>query len=299
MATKKKAESVPPPAAESEAIELSDADDSGHALVVSGDDEWDFGSDARSGFKGLSRDEYSIPFYGLLQAGSEAVKLNQIEGARGGDFVNSLTKQLFKKLIVQPVHLERVVVEWAPRGSAQKIVARHLFNSAIVAEAVRLNGGSIIGTKDKPLKHGDNFLVDTRYLYFNRLAEDGLTVEGFGIMPFAKTKINPLKDATSAIDQAGLQAPLWSGRFVIGTKVETKAGESWHNVTFKAFGRENLMFDRTNLLSPRHPLYVAGRGLAESIIGGTKAADFESEAHVSDTGGGGETIDNPGSKRHF
>lgn len=315
MASKnKKVESVPPPAPEVEetealAAEVADPNTSLSTEVV---DEWDYGEDANKGFKNLSRDEFSIPFYGLLQSNSEIVKQNKIEGARGGMFINTLTGQLFTKLIVQPIFVERVFVEWAPRNSGKGILGRHKFESAEVFDAIAANGGSSISTKEKPLKLGENFLVDTRYLYFQILEEDGLTVKGFGIMPFSKTKIKPLVNATSAILQAGLKSPTWGGRFVLTSQVETKNGETFHNVVIKAFGKDALHFDKTNLLPPappdRHPsqlspkqaLYLSGKELEASIVGGQHKADFEREAAASQAEGEGESIDSPGAgKRHF
>jgi hypothetical protein len=287
-----------------EAIEVSDADDSSTALTVDGEfDEWDFGEDANKGFQNLSRDEFSIPFYGLLQSNSEIVKQNKIPGGRGGLFLNSMTGELFEKLIVQPIYVERVIVQWAPRGTGKNIVARHQYNSKIVQDAIARNGGSIISTKEKPLLAAvgsADTLVDTRYLYFQRLADDGLKVIGFGVLPFSKTKITPLVNATSAINQAGLKAPTWSGRFVMTADLKQKGPDSWHNVTIKAFGRDNLLFDKTNLLPPRHPLFVAGKNLEASIVGGVHKADFSQEDKFAGEGGGGESIDTPGAcGRHF
>lgn len=296
-----KKDTIPAPVeAPTEAIEVSDADDSPTALATVAD-EWDFGEDAGTGFKNLSKDEFSIPFYALLQSNSDIVKENRIEGARGGDYVNLMTNELFKKLIIQPVHIDRVIVEWFPRGSAKgKVAARHQFASPEVQEAIARNGGSIISTKEKPLLiNGENNLVDTRYCYFNRLAEDGLTVIGFGVFSFTKTKIKKINDATSAIAQSGTRAPLWSGRFVLGTQVEKKGPDTWHNVTITAFGKNNLLFDKSNLLPPSHPLYAEGKSLQRSIVSGVHKADFEAEEKLGGEGDG-ESIDSPGAgKRHF
>lgn len=305
--------SVPPPAAEAEPTEALAAEvvDTGSELSTELADEWDYGDDANKGFRNLNRDEFSIPFYGLLQSNSEIVKQNKIEGARGGMFLNTMTGQLFTKLIVQPIYVERVFVEWAPRNSGKGILGRHKFESAEVQDAIVRNGGSSISTKENPLKLGDNFLVDTRYLYFQVLEDDGLTVKGFGIMPFSKTKIKPLVNATSAIAQAGLKSPTWGGRFELTSQVETKNGETFHNVVIKAFGKPTLHFDKTNLLppappgkalaqlSPKQALYLSGKELESSINSGVHKADFEREDLASQGEGQGENVDSAGSKRHF
>lgn len=299
MASKSTKKDAPVPTPAPEETALATQEQAG-ALAVAEVDEWDFGEDANTGFKNLSRDEFSIPFYGLLQSNSEIVKQNKVQGARGGLYLNSMTNELFEELVVQPLHVERVIVEWYPRGSALgKIAGRHQFQSPEVQDAIARNGGSIISTKERPLKLGENILIDTRYLYFNRLSPDGLTVIGFGVLPFAKTKIKSLVNATSAIAQAGLKAPTWSGRFVLGCKLETKGPDSWHNVVIKAFGKENLIFDRSNLLPPSHPLYKAGKQLQESIVGGVHKADFSAEENFGGDGGS-ESVDSPGAGgRHF
>lgn len=306
--SKKGSDSVPPPAAVEETSLAPQAQ--GGALVVADDDEWDFGEDAQKGFKGLTRDEFSIPFYGLLQSNSDIVKKNEVAGARGGMFINSMTKELCDKLIVQPVYVERVIVEWAPRGSEKPVVGRYKFTDPVVQRAIERNGGSIISTKEKPLYSGNdkNTLRDTRYLYFNRLADDGLTIIGFGIMGFSSTKIRSIVDATSAINQSGLKCPMWSGRFVMTAFLDRKGADDFHNIDIKAFGRDNLVFDRTNLLpkppsnpdaewNAKHLLYQAGKELEASIVGGQRKADFDGE-HV-DAGAGGESVDSPGAGRHF
>jgi hypothetical protein len=99
MASKstKKVESVPPPAPEAEPTEALAAEVVGSSeLSTEVVDEWDYGEDANKGFKNLSRDEFSIPFYGLLQSNSEIVKQNKIEGARGGMFLNTIPPVIFK-----------------------------------------------------------------------------------------------------------------------------------------------------------------------------------------------------------
>jgi len=282
------------------------------ALAVSDEDEWDFGEDASKGFKGLSRDEFSIPFYGLLQSNSDIVKKNEVPGARGGLFINSMTKELCEKLIVQPVYVDRVIVEWAPRGSEKKVVGRYKFTDPTVQKAIANNGGSIISSKEKPLYSGNekNTLRDTRYLYFNRLAEDGLTIIGFGIMGFSSTKIRMLVDATSAIGQSGLKCPMWSGRFVLSSFLDRKGPDDFSNVEITAFGRSNLIFDKTNLLpkppsnpdaewNAKHLLYQAGKELEESIVAGKRKADYEGE-HVGGGANEGESVDSPNAgSRHF
>lgn len=302
MAAKKKTDSVPPPPAEA----ITQAQGASDIVPFEDDDEWDFGEDARQGFKGLTRDEFSIPFYGLLQSNSDIVKGKEIPGAEGGLFLNALSKELTPKLIVQPVYIDRVIVEWAPRGTDKKVVGRYKYTDPVVQQAMERNGGSIIGTKERPLYSGNdkNTLRDTRYLYFQRLAEDGLSVIGFGIFGFSGTKIRKLVDATSAIDQSGFKCPMWSGRFVIESFLDDQKGEKFHNVTIVAFGRTNLMFDKSNLLpkpprnpdaewTAKHKLYESGRQLQESIVGGVHKADYDTE-HVA-----GEESGEAAQRRHF
>lgn len=259
--------------------------------------ENEYGEDAGAGLKELSANEKSIPFLNLLQANSPEVENNSPPGAKAGMFINSVTKELIdgeKGLLIRPVFVQRTFVEWIDRDKGGGVVARHLFTSAEVQDAIDRNGGSVIASKEKPLKHGENFLVDTRYLYCHVLNEQ-LQVEGYFVLAGAKSKVKPVQNFYSAIDQIKGGPPMWSciARLTSFTDIQKKSGKQFKNVRFMPH-IEGKSYADTKMRGSKNPettphvvlgidrdyekaLFASGKKFYESIMGGKVAADFDTE----------------------
>lgn len=74
----------------------------------------DFAADAGMGMEGVDRDSFAIPFIALLQGLSP--QLETVEGARPGLFINTITDELFKEVLVVPCAYQRRYHRWAPRS---------------------------------------------------------------------------------------------------------------------------------------------------------------------------------------
>lgn len=72
-----------------------------------------FREDAGAGLEGADRDSFAIPFLALLQANSPQV--SEIEAAKAGMFINTVTNELYKEVQVIPCAFQRRFVRWAPR----------------------------------------------------------------------------------------------------------------------------------------------------------------------------------------
>jgi hypothetical protein len=98
----------------------------GGALAAAPDylNEDDFGGQAGpAGFEGAGSEAYAIPFLLILQKGSPQVDPDdpkRIEGAKAGDFYNSVTKQVYdgkKGVLFIPCAFKRSFVEWGSRST--------------------------------------------------------------------------------------------------------------------------------------------------------------------------------------
>ena len=129
---------------------------------------FDYGEYSHSGFEGTTVNDLSIPFINVLQPLSPEVTDQTIEGAKAGDLLNSVTKEILKQpVVIIPVFKEAAVVEWVPRNKGGGLVDRHELESDVFKKAIAKNGGSRIPPKDAegkriPFKsEAGNDLVET------------------------------------------------------------------------------------------------------------------------------------------
>lgn len=73
----------------------------------------DFAADAGLGMEGADKNSFAIPFITLLQGLSP--QLETVEGARPGLFINTITNELYKEVLVVPCAYQRRFLRWAPR----------------------------------------------------------------------------------------------------------------------------------------------------------------------------------------
>lgn len=90
--------------------DISTVQETNTALTIMADD---FAADAGMGMEGVDRDSFAIPFIALLQGLSP--QLETVEGARPGLFINTITDELFKEVLVVPCSYQRRYLRWAPR----------------------------------------------------------------------------------------------------------------------------------------------------------------------------------------
>lgn len=245
----------------------------------------------------LTAEEKSIPFLILLQSNNPEVEKQTVPGAKAGMFLNSVTKELIPGnvgLIIQPVYADRSIVEWKDRDKGGGLVGRHSPTSPEALEAKDANGGSFIGTKERPVKRGENFMVDTRYLYANILTDDGEDFTGgYFILGASKSKIKPTQGYLTAIDMLRGKPPLFAARARLTSVVEIQkgSGKEYHNVRFMPFLEGKTHTDC--LLPQGHPLLLAGFNFYKAVTGGTMKADFDKESFEGPADEAAEE------KRHF
>jgi len=74
-----------------------------------------FQSDAGKGLEGTTKSDFAIPFLTMLQGLSP--QLETLKGAKPGLILNTITNELYDKLIVVPCAYQRRYVRWAPRSA--------------------------------------------------------------------------------------------------------------------------------------------------------------------------------------
>lgn len=74
----------------------------------------DFASDAGLGVEGADKSSFAIPFLAILQGLSP--QLETVDGAKPGLFINSITNEIFKEVLVIPCAFQRRFLRWAPRA---------------------------------------------------------------------------------------------------------------------------------------------------------------------------------------
>lgn len=73
----------------------------------------DFAADAGLGMEGADKSSFAIPFLAILQGLSP--QLETVDGAKPGLFINSITNEVFKEVLVIPCAFQRRFLRWAPR----------------------------------------------------------------------------------------------------------------------------------------------------------------------------------------
>jgi hypothetical protein len=116
--------------------------------------EIDIFEDANAGFEEADTTSFALPFITLLQGLSPQLK--DIEGAKPGLFLNTITKELFTEIEVIPCHFKRVFIRWGSRASGGG------FKGQFSAIDVALKKIDYQVGADGYYLMGDDPLVDTR-----------------------------------------------------------------------------------------------------------------------------------------
>lgn len=255
----------------------------GTAVATGG---YDYGENSGVGFEGTTRDDLSIPFLNILQSNSPEVEEKLIDGAESGMIFNTVTKELVKEGVVfQPVETVESWVEWKPRIQGGGFVKIHEPTSDVVVNLLRENGGSRIPPvgpdgKRVPFKVGQNELVETYYVYGLLLGEDGLEVNGFGVISFNSTKIKPYRDWKTSMYLLKGKPPLFANRARITTVRQKNDAGSYYNFTIRPFNGTWA----ESLLDPSTTTFKEGVAFYEMVKAGDASADFKNEKAGAGTG---------------
>lgn len=266
---------------------------------------FDFGDEAGAGFEGTTAKDLVLPFLGLLQSNSPQVENKDPAGAESGMLFNTVTRELFSGddgILFLPCYKEGPVwVEWIPRNKGGGFVGMHEPGS----DAVKFGQPIMHPETGKPtrkLRHGENELIETFYVYGLIVDERTLTTQGFAVISFTSSKITPYKKWTTALYTLRVDGP--GGRrinppfYANPTRVRTYKD---HNNQGQTFFNYRLDPNGANwaegVLSPAderaRALMTDAKDLIEMIQSGLARAAFETqeattgEAEVDAEGGSG------------
>lgn len=75
----------------------------------------DFSADAGAGLEGADKDSYAIPFLAVLQPMSPAIVEGEVDGAKPGMYINTVSMEVMNNPIVIPCAFQRRWLRWGPR----------------------------------------------------------------------------------------------------------------------------------------------------------------------------------------
>lgn len=213
-------------------------------------------SDSGKGFEEASRDAFAIPFIRILQDLSPQTKKKMagyIEGAKPGQFFNTVSQELTDTLRVIPCHYSQSFIEWTPRDEkeGQGLVAVHAPGSSVIATASRVKGKNT-------LPNG-NILMDTRSHFVLIVKDDGST-EG-ALIPLSSTGIkvsrrwmSQMRAAVIEVDGRLIEPPMFAWSYLLTSEEEANEQGSWH---------QWVVSDRQRVLDPG--LYRAAKAFGQSM----------------------------------
>jgi hypothetical protein len=100
----------------------------------------DLEQDAGSGFEDVKSTDLVLPFWKLLQSASSETKRSEpeyIKGAVEGLWLDSITKRLFRDIVVMPVKMVTHYIEWVKRSEGGGMVKNHGTNRGILENTHR------------------------------------------------------------------------------------------------------------------------------------------------------------------
>lgn len=137
-------------------------------------------ADAGGGFENTTKDDFKLPFLRVLQSNSPAVVDGNVEGAKAGLIINTVTQALFSRILFIPAITQHVMVGWKPRGEGQKggqsFVGVWGMDDPMVQAALKAQGGKFNRGADKkiikPKTPDDDDLVETVYVHGVQFIEE-------------------------------------------------------------------------------------------------------------------------------
>jgi len=251
-----------------------------------------FEEDAGMGTEGVDKDSQAIPFLAVLQSNSPAVAEGLVKDAKIGQFINTVTNEVFDAVTIVPCAFERRYVEWAPRKLGGGFKGEHM---PVKVEAGEVGyqaegGGYFVPTEAAPkalareeAKDKHHMLKDTRKHFVMVVRADGTFFPA--LMPLASTQIKKSKKLMSMVlgvqlrNAAGaLYNPAsFSHMYRLTTAVESNDQGSWRGVLVEAAGA---------VQDPE--LYAAAKEFNKQVMAGkVKVAEPTQDVDAADGGGAG------------
>lgn len=158
----------------------------------------DMAADAGMGLEGADKDSFAIPFIAMLQGLSP--QLETVDGAKPGLFINTITNELYKEVMVVPCAYQRRYLRWAPRDAGGGYKGDY---SPIDVETGKLL--NVERSEDGKLRIDGDELKDTRNHFV--LVESSTGVWQPALLSLSSTQIKKSKRWMSLIQGIELRTP--------------------------------------------------------------------------------------------
>lgn len=201
--------------------EVATLDEETRALLESGAGQEDL----------VGRDVVAIPFITILQPLSPQVnpaEPDYIEGAKPGQIIQTVTREVSVGVQFIPCVFQRSFVEWVPRDAGGGFRGEHFGEEAII----QFNTKLVPGTGKARLDNG-NDLVDTRSYYGLQVLADGTLAAAMISMASTQTKASKswnamMKDYRPPGVLPGVQVALYAAVYnLVAVPQENKKGK-WY-----------------------------------------------------------------------
>jgi hypothetical protein len=253
--------------------------------------DYDYSEYANQGFENQTRDDYAVPFLGVLQTNSPLCETSAT--ARPGMLVNTVTQETYTAdgVVFIPVDTQHVVVEWKPRSLGGGFVAVHEMSSEIVKKAAEEQEFGKWKTIKGDLNSND--LVETFYVYGLMVHESGASEQM--IIAFTSTKIKSYKRwmtkartlQVALPDGRRVNPPLFAHKYRVTTVKETNPKGSFFNFNVE-FAAEDAVKCR---LGTTNPLFLSAKAFFDLLKEGKIKAAHDSQTTVGEAGA--EDTDTP------
>jgi hypothetical protein len=186
---------------------------------------------ADAGMENMSAEDYAIPFIKIVQKSSPVIDTN--DNARPGMFLNSVSGEIYKELILVPCGFKKEIVQWADRDSGEGIRGSHPWDTHLMAETEPDEKG----TPTFPAGHefeGD-CLIETRYHYvYCIVPETGETFPALISMSSTQHKrskrwVSLMGTRKMTINGQRRTAPSFAFKYKAQTEMEQRDSYSWYS----------------------------------------------------------------------
>lgn len=227
----------------------------------------DYADDAGAGFEHADKDSYSIPRLYMLQKGSPQVNKRDakyVEDAEPGLIYNTVTRELYEKLVVIPVLFRQTWVEWLPE------------RGGFVAEHYRKSRDWIAQQGAPDLTPEGNEIVDTRSFFLLTQGGDPvvLSMSSSGIRT-SMDWMTVMQNKRGQSNGRSFPLPMFANIFQLEGEYRTKDDYDW-------FGWR--ITDTGDLVPQDSDIYQQCKTLKEQVDSGVAQA-------VDPEQGGGGTVD--------
>lgn len=272
------------------AVATTDPKQQAVAVFEYGDD------DAGGGFENTTKDDFKLPFLRVLQSNSPAVVDSQVEGAKAGLIINTVTQALFEHILFIPAITQHVMVGWKPRGEGQKggqsFVGVWGMDDPMVQAALKAQGGKFNRGADKkiikPKTPDEDDLVETVYIHGVQYIEETEALLP-AVLSFSSTGLpisqNWLTMARQEVipGTGGQSRPLYGHVYRLNTSKVTNAWGTFFNFS-PTFARGSAEKSR---LATNSDLFLSAKSVRDLVKSGKAEIDHAAQGNAGAEAGAG------------